>query len=63
MLSNPYYNRACGLLPLKKFPCYYSCRLKACIFTKSKLFYSPTSSATRRCSRKLKILEIVQNYG
>ena len=61
ILSNPYYNHACGLVPLKKFPFYYSCRLEACIFTESKLFYYTRSSTTRRCSGKYVILEILQN--
>ena len=61
ILSNPHYNHACGLVPFKKFPFYYSCRLKACIFTESKLFYNTRSSTTRRCSGKYVILEILQN--
>ena len=61
ILSNPYHNRDCGLVPLNKFPFYYSCRLNACIFTESKLFYNIRSSAARRCSGKHVILEISQN--
>ena len=60
-LSNPYYNRACNLAPLEKFPFYYSCRLRACIFTESKLFYNTRGSAARRCSGKFLNLEILQN--
>ena len=61
ILSKPYYNRSCGLVPLKKFPFHYSYRLKTCIFTESKLFHNPKSSAACICSGKYVILEYSQN--
>ena len=58
---NPYQNHACDLLTFKKFACYYSCRLKACIFTESKLFCNTRSSTACSCSGKYTILKISQN--
>ena len=46
---------------MKKFTCYYSSRLKACIFTESKLFCNIRSSAACSCSGKYAILKISQN--
>ena len=61
ILSNPYY--ACLWLYVleKVYFLLYSCRLKACIFTESKLIYNTRSSAARRCSGKYAILNISQN--
>ena len=61
ILSNPYYDYACGLAPLIKFTFYYSCRLKASIFTESKLFCNTQKQCCSQMFWKIRDLKHFAN--